>query len=87
MAVDIREIRADHFASYTGVPIRFLVESVYEVDILNNGVAGFMLVERRVPEPYVKDYDGDESHRPTAWIAIFDTSSWGFSYLLTRETR
>ena len=26
MAVDIREIRADHFALYTAVPIRFLFE-------------------------------------------------------------
>jgi GNAT superfamily N-acetyltransferase len=75
--LEITEIGPDRFALYAQVPIRFLVESVYEVAPVGDGLGGFRLTERRVANPYVKDYDGGGEHRPEAWSVRFDTSSWG----------
>lgn len=47
------------------------------VELIAGGLGGFRLVEEKVAQPYVKDYDGQSDDNPTSWAASFDTSQWG----------
>jgi ribosomal protein S18 acetylase RimI-like enzyme len=38
----------------------------------------FVLTERRLPRPYVKNYDAVTGDAPTAWAKRFDLSRWRF---------
>jgi len=54
---------------YMRVPIAFEVRSVFDIG------PGLELAERKV-QPYIKDYDADES--PATWSERFDLSRWEF---------
>lgn len=73
------EIIAEPIAAlpeYETVPIAFRVESRLLITPLNSGLGGLSLIEESVV-PYVKDYDANESERPSAWRKRFDISDWG----------
>jgi GNAT superfamily N-acetyltransferase len=74
MSVEVREEPADLLAGYAAIPIAFTVESVLDVAAQEEGLGGLVLRERRLPEPYVKDYDAFES--PAGWPERFDGSHW-----------
>lgn len=59
---------------YARVPIAFEVQTVFEVQLVHQGLGGIGLHEQSV-EPYVKDYD--ELHSPLSWPARFDMKNWG----------
>ena len=61
------------FADYARVPIAFMVEKVLDIREAPGGAPA--LAERKIPVPYVKDYDRDD--HPTTWPARFDVSRWG----------
>jgi GNAT superfamily N-acetyltransferase len=75
MSIDVIEEPVTVLAEYGGIPIIFEVGEIFEVVAEVDG--GVRLEARRVPVPYVKDYDaiGD---RPTRWVERFDLSNWGF---------
>ena len=74
MIIDTASIPGPHLAEYANVSIAFEVTSVL---LAQPGTAGtFVLTERPVDQPYVKDYDA-LGERPETWAARFDTSRWG----------
>jgi len=66
---------ADALAEYARIPIAFEVRSVLEVEARGGGLGGFVLAERPVRTPWVKDYDQD-ADRPARWARRFDVSRW-----------
>ena len=52
---------------------------------MDRGLGGFRLVEEKVNDPYIKDYDGQNDH-PTRWATCFDLSTWGV-FLATNAGR
>ena len=44
---------------------------------MDHGLGGILLVERRLAEPYEKDYDRYLAEGPLRWHRQFDTSNWG----------
>jgi len=75
--IAIREEPAAALAEYARVPIAFEVRERLAVETPEAGLAGLRLVPERVVPPYVKDYDADPDHNPTAWPRRFDVTSWG----------
>jgi GNAT superfamily N-acetyltransferase len=61
---------------YARIRMAFEVQHVLDVTTLNNGFGGFALSERKLPLPYVKDYDAIEN--PLNWLRTFDISNWQF---------
>lgn len=79
MNVEIEEIGVESLPSYAEIPISFKVESILQIDIINQGLRGFSVVEKKV-RSYLKDYDrqGDNEDCPIGWSKKFDVSKWGF---------
>lgn len=76
MTVEVREEPLSVLAEYARVPISFEVRTVLDVDVRDGGLGGFVLSERAVEAPYVKDYDALDGG-PAQWPARFDLSRWG----------
>ena len=71
------EIRQEPVAAldeYAAVPIAFEVRSVF--DVAEAG-GGFVLTERPVAAPYLKDHDAIPGEGPGAWPMHFDVAKWG----------
>ena len=81
MSIEIVQVGADALEHWADVPIRFRVETVLEVEELDDGLGGLALVERPVATPYIKDYDAVENDRPARWTR-FDLSHWGFFHAI-----
>ena len=79
MAIEIKEIGVESLPCYAEIPISFKVESIFQVEAINQGLGGFSIVEKKV-KPYLKDYDrqSDNGDRPVGWAKKFDVSKWGF---------
>ena len=75
MAITIFEIDSKQLDGYSLIPIRFEVSSIFDVELVNGGLGGILLHERKVT-PYIKDYD--EWELPIDWPRQFDVSHWGF---------
>lgn len=80
MTIEIKEIGVELLPCYAEIPISFKVESIFQVEMINKGLGGFSVVEKKVKQ-YLKDYDrqGDNEDRPIGWVKKFDVSNWGFS--------
>ena len=78
MLIEIREVKADMLPVYATIPISFKVDSIFRVDIIDNGLGGFRLVEEKV-NFYIKDYDNviEDDKGPEDWAKHFDISNWG----------
>ncbi len=77
MNIELSEAPIASVGELGRVPIAFTVDRVYEVSASEGG-AGFILSERRIEAPYVKDYDSIPGEGPTRWARCFDVSRWGF---------
>lgn len=77
MKVEVAADPAAALREYAGVPIAFEVRSVLDVAEQGAGPAGFLLTERRLAAPYVKDYDAIPGEHPVGWAERFDVSRWG----------
>ena len=60
-------------AVYSSIPISFTVQTTLDVRVIDQGLGGLVLSERKNETPYVKDYDAIEGERPTRW----DIANWG----------
>lgn len=87
MPINIQNIGIDLLPVYASIPISFKVESIFRIDVIDNGLGGFRLVEEKVTH-YIKDYDNviEEEKDPTDWPKRFDTSNWGI-FLAFDESR
>jgi len=77
MAIQIEKIGPDKYSLYNSIPSRFMVESVYRVDEIDDGLGGFRLIEDRIDKPYPKDYDVDGGDTTGVWARDFDMRDWG----------
>lgn len=75
--VELAADPAAALADYAGVPIAFQVRSVLDVSSADDGSGGFVLTERRLDTPYLKDYDALPGEHPSGWPDRFDVSRWG----------
>lgn len=77
MRVEVIEEPITTLAEYTSVPIAFEVGRVFDIADPGKGVGEFILTERRLDVPYVKDYDAINGENPEQWARRFDVSNWG----------
>ncbi len=79
MSIEIQKVGVDLLPRYAAIPISFKVESVFRIEVIDQGLGGFALIEEKVA-PYTKDYDSKEKDdpRPIGWTKRFDVSKWGF---------
>ena len=75
MSVVVTDGPASELSEYARIPIAFEVRRVLEVEVRGGGLGGFVLAERAVEVPWVKDYDQGED-RPLRWPWRFDVSRW-----------
>lgn len=62
---------------YGRIPISFEVRSVFEVQLLDGGLAGIRLSKRPVARPWIRDYDAFECEGPMRWADQWNISNWG----------
>lgn len=84
--IKIQEVGIKLLGRYAEIPIRYKVESVFDVQLVRNGLGGMELRKQKVSPSYVKDYDADHDEGPTRWPKRFDISNWGI-FLASNEHR
>jgi GNAT superfamily N-acetyltransferase len=77
MRIDVTEESAGALGEFARIPISFEVRSLLDVAGPDEG-GGFVLTERSLPAPYVKDYDAIAGEGPTRWADRFNLANWGF---------
>ena len=77
MSVEVREQQMTAVEDYTTVSIAFQVNAILEVAEKDGGPGEFILTERSLDVPYVKDYDAIDGEEPEQWATRFDVSNWG----------
>jgi GNAT superfamily N-acetyltransferase len=85
MEIKIVEESPEVLSGYEKVPISFEVETIFRVELLNDGLGGVSLMEEPVESKFVKDYD--EHERPSNWVEQFDLKNWGFISAYDGEDR
>ena len=78
MNVELSEVPITSVAELGRISISFTVDRVCDVLPAADGLGGFVLSERPIEAPYVKNYDGLPGEGPTQWANTFDISNWGF---------
>ena len=86
MGFEIIEIGPDQIRLYASIPIVFEVETVFQVEPINDGLGGFALIETRVSKPYTKNYDAYEDGGPERWLKRFNVANWGFFLIKDKDT-
>lgn len=77
MRVEVCEQPLTALDDYGGIAIAFRVDRFFDVAERRGSPGGFVLRERRIDVPYIKDYDAIENERPNRWASRFDVSNWG----------
>jgi GNAT superfamily N-acetyltransferase len=72
----ITQESSDLLDTYTRIPIRFQVRSMYEV--LGDDPASAILTEKTIENPWIKDYDTIDEQGPLSWANRWNISNWGF---------
>ncbi len=85
MHIEISEAPIASVAELGLVPISFTVDRVCDVLAPEPGRDGFVLSERSIETPYVKNYD-EISEGPAQWARRFDISNWGFIRAQSKTT-
>jgi GNAT superfamily N-acetyltransferase len=73
MKIRVYDNELKNISDYTRVSIAFEVRSV--LDVANDGSGRFVLTERSVPTPYLKDYDAIAGNSPSEWLQQFSVSN------------
>jgi hypothetical protein len=76
MRVEVREESLMGLEEYASISIAFEVSSILDVRATGDGLDEFVLTERCLAVPYVKDYDSIKGEKPTQWERRFDMSNW-----------
>ena len=85
MKIEVSEEKAPDLQEYAQIRMSFEVGQVLDVAVLSHGLGGLTLSERRLPVPFLKDYDAIES--PLQWRQSFDMSKWAFFVARAEGTR
>lgn len=76
MPIEVGEEPFSAIHDYAAIPIAFEVRRILDVGVTGGGLGGFVLSERPVHVPYMKDYDALDGG-PARWAGRFDVSNWG----------
>ncbi len=74
MKVEIAKESVAELQDYSRVSTAFTVDRVLDLAVRGDTPGGFVLTERKLDAPYVKDYDAMEG--PAQWACRFDVSNW-----------
>ena len=86
MSIEVIQEPITALAKYADIPIAFEVNEAFDVAAEPDGSGRFALSVRRLPVPYVKDYDAVGGEGPAQWAQRFDVSKWGlFSAFSDRQ--
>jgi GNAT superfamily N-acetyltransferase len=77
MQINICVDQSSVLSDYADIPIAFEIRHFLEVVPIESK-SEFLLKERPVKIPFVKDYDAIPGAHPSEWAAQFDVSAWGF---------
>ena len=77
MRVEVSEQPLSSLEEYASIPIAFKVSIVLDVAEQSNSLGEFILTERSLDLPYLKDYDAIDGEQPHQWAKRFDVSNWG----------
>lgn len=77
MRVEVSQEPLATLEEYASIPITFEVNLVLDIAGPANGLGKFVLTERRLDVPYLKDYDAINGEAPAEWARRFDMSNWG----------
>ena len=77
MKIPIKEISPDCLNDYDRVPQQVEVRSIFQVELINQGLGGMLLHEAPIEMPYLKDYDVS-GELPSDVVKKFDVHNWGF---------
>ncbi|MCC7007685.1 MAG: GNAT family N-acetyltransferase [Acidobacteria bacterium] len=76
MEITVAEAPMAVVEALLSVPIAFRVDRVY--DVTKQDASGpFILSERLIDSPYIKDYDAISGEGPSQWSRHFELSNWG----------
>ena len=75
--IEVVEETIEVLKEYSSISIAFEVRSMLEVTVLEDGLHGFLLKERAVDPPWIKDYDSIEDEGSTSWARRWDIANWG----------
>ena len=78
MKLAISEAPIAKVGELADVPISFRVERIFDVGPPHGCPGTFVLTERKVDAPYLKEYDSLPGESPARWADQFDLSNWGF---------
>jgi ribosomal protein S18 acetylase RimI-like enzyme len=70
----IQQGNAELLSQYATISIAFEVSSVLQPELIDDGLGGILLSEHPVGQPYLKNYDVEES--PLDWPAQFNLTNW-----------
>lgn len=73
--LNILKVNKSYIDKYSHIPISFEVNSYLEIEFKNNGLSGIFIKEKKLTQPYIKDYDKIE--KPGDWLNNFDVTDWG----------
>lgn len=76
MDVKIIQESLDNLPAYAQIPIAFEVQRVLDLTVADSGLGGFVLRERKLARPFVKDYDSIGGNGPADWSKYFDIANW-----------
>jgi GNAT superfamily N-acetyltransferase len=76
MRLEIKEESISVFEEYATIPTAFEVDSVFQVEESIDSADKFILTERPVEVPFLKNYDTIAGQHPSQWARRFDISNW-----------
>lgn len=87
MPIDIVEesVTANSLADHATIRAEFQVETFLEPTLVDDGLGGIEFTKIPVGEPWVKDYDDNET--PAEWASRFDVSNWSLLTAYDSEKR
>jgi GNAT superfamily N-acetyltransferase len=78
MPIEIRKVEVGSLPLYAAIPETFVAESVFRVELVDNGLEGIRFAEEKVtPYPKYDDDYGDGVSGPANWPKYHDVSKWG----------
>lgn len=87
MSIKIIEETPDVLPDYEKISIAFTVNSVFRVELADNGLSGVKLFEKAVEKPFIKNYDAIKGERISLIKERFDLSNWGILSAFDGEKR
>lgn len=77
MNIKIVEEKPEVLSDYEKISIAFSVDTVFRVELIENGLGGVDLIEEKISKPFIKDYDAIGGNRISLLGERFDLSNWG----------